>query len=72
MQVTLSQELYPNQLASWCQSMGNTWSDPVRHLCTDSREAGPQTVFCAIRGAKTDGHQYIQRAYIMNYFQSCL
>ena len=63
MQVTLSQELYPNQLASWCQSMGNTWSDPVRHLCTDSREAGPQTVFCAIRGAKTDGHQYIQRAY---------
>ena len=31
-------------------------------LCTDSREADDKTVFVALRGERTDGHQYIPAA----------
>ena len=32
------------------------------YLCTDSREADENTVFVAMKGERTDGHDYIQRA----------
>ena len=32
-------------------------------LCTDSREADESTVFCALRGERTDGHKYIQNVF---------
>ncbi|MBR7098938.1 MAG: UDP-N-acetylmuramoyl-tripeptide--D-alanyl-D-alanine ligase [Clostridia bacterium] len=35
---------------------------PVGGICTDSREADQDTVFCALRGARTDGHEYIENA----------
>ncbi len=34
----------------------------VRSVCTDSREAEPGVLFCAIKGEKTDGHDYIPDA----------
>lgn len=35
---------------------------PIGGICTDSREADRDTVFCALRGAQTDGHEYIETA----------
>ena len=38
-------------------------TDPViTHICTDSREADESTLFCAIRGERVDGHDYIQKS----------
>jgi len=34
----------------------------VTSVCTDSREVAPGTLFCAIRGERTDGHKYIPQA----------
>ena len=28
----------------------------ITHICTDSREADVNTLFCAIRGERVDGH----------------
>ena len=37
--------------------------DPViTHICTDSREADESTLFCAIRGERVDGHDYIRKS----------
>ena len=37
--------------------------DPViTHICTDSREADAHTLFCAIRGERVDGHDYVAKA----------
>lgn len=35
----------------------------VDSVCTDSREAEQGTLFCAIRGERVDGHDYIKSAY---------
>ena len=38
-------------------------TDPtITHICTDSREADEHTLFCAIRGERVDGHDYMQKA----------
>ena len=34
----------------------------VTHICTDSREADEGTLFCAIRGERVDGHNYLAKA----------
>ena len=34
----------------------------VTHICTDSREADGNTLFCAIRGERVDGHTYVSKA----------
>ena len=34
----------------------------ITHICTDSREADEHTLFCAIRGERVDGHDYIPKA----------
>ena len=34
----------------------------VTHICTDSREADGGTLFCAIRGERVDGHNYMAKA----------
>lgn len=37
--------------------------DPlITHICTDSREADAHTLFCAIRGERVDGHDYVAKA----------
>ena len=37
--------------------------DPlITHICTDSREADAHTLFCAIRGERVDGHDYMAKA----------
>ena len=37
--------------------------DPlITHICTDSREADAHTLFCAIRGERVDGHDYMVKA----------
>ncbi len=33
------------------------------YICTDSREAGRDTLFIALRGQRVDGHSYISAAY---------
>ncbi len=34
----------------------------IRYICTDSREADAETLFCAIIGERVDGHNYIAAA----------
>jgi len=34
----------------------------ITSVCTDSREVASGTLFCAIRGERTDGHKYIPQA----------
>lgn len=34
----------------------------IRYICTDSREADAETLFCAIIGERVDGHHYISAA----------
>ena len=34
----------------------------ITHICTDSREADVNTLFCAIRGERVDGHNYMTKA----------
>ncbi len=34
----------------------------IREICTDSREAGPGSLFVAIRGERFDGHTFIEKA----------
>ena len=34
----------------------------VTSVCTDSREADGDTLFCAMRGERVDGHDYMQKA----------
>lgn len=34
----------------------------ITHICTDSREADGNTLFCAIRGERVDGHDYMAKA----------
>lgn len=34
----------------------------ITHICTDSREADGETLFCAIRGERVDGHHYMAKA----------
>ena len=35
----------------------------ITGICTDSRETEPGSLFAAIRGEKTDGHEYIEKAF---------
>ena len=38
---------------------GSGSNGTVTNVCTDSREVGQGSLFCAIRGERTDGHMYI-------------
>ncbi|MBE6560532.1 MAG: UDP-N-acetylmuramoyl-tripeptide--D-alanyl-D-alanine ligase [Ruminococcaceae bacterium] len=41
---------------------GGTPDARVTSVCTDSRETSAGSLFCAIRGERTDGHMYISQA----------
>ena len=43
-------------------SLGVPEQVEVTHICTDSREADGNTLFCAIRGERVDGHSYVSKA----------
>ena len=52
-----------DMLASLCGGVlrdGRGAETQVRAICTDSREADEDTVFCALRGDRVDGHDYIK------------
>ena len=38
-------------------------AQPLRRFVIDSREVGPNDVFVAFRGEKTDGHLYVAEAF---------
>lgn len=41
---------------------GTTMDIRLTHVCTDSREADAHTLFCALRGERVDGHDYMGKA----------
>ena len=41
---------------------GSTPPPTILHICTDSREVDGDTLFCAMRGERVDGHDYIPTA----------
>ncbi len=56
----------PEAIASMCggtlHRRGETASRPIAHICTDSREADADTLLCAIRGERVDGHRFLPAA----------
>lgn len=66
MKITLYTPLDAGTLAAMAggKLMLNGVSVPpaVTHICTDSREADGDTLFCAIRGERVDGHDYMVKA----------
>lgn len=65
MKITLATPLTVSDLALMAGGcLTKTWdTDPIiTHICTDSREADETTLFCAIRGERVDGHDYMSKA----------
>lgn len=38
-------------------------ADPIRHVCTDTRQMKPDSVFFALRGETFDGHDHVGEAF---------
>jgi len=54
------------ELSSACGGLivpANNGDLTVNSVCTDSREAGEGVLFCAMRGERVDGHDYIGKAF---------
>lgn len=51
-----------DRLLSLCASDHKKLPDVIPSICTDSRKVVPGSVFVAIRGRKTDGHNYLESA----------
>ena len=66
MKITLQTPLDLNTLASMAGGelilRGVSEQVGVTHICTDSREADEGPLFCAIRGERVDGHNYMAKA----------
>lgn len=66
MKVTVSIPRDPAGLAAMCGGRlfvrGHALPFPITRICTDSREADGETLFCAMRGERVDGHDYIPTA----------
>ena len=66
MKVTLHISRDATTVATMCGGAlylrGNVPSPSILHICTDSREVDGDTLFCAMRGERVDGHDYISTA----------
>ena len=65
MKITLAYPLTASKLASMVGGSLTTVGDAdptVTHICTDSREADGDTLFCAMRGERVDGHDFMAKA----------
>ena len=66
MKITLQASLTPPTLAAMAGGRtilnGVSGDAAITHICTDSREADEHTLFCAIRGERVDGHDYVAKA----------
>ncbi len=66
MKIALTSPLTPHALADMAGGelmiCGVSEKVSVTHICTDSREADVNTLFCAIRGERVDGHDYMAKA----------
>ncbi len=66
MKITLHTPYTPEELASMCGGTlyrrGAPTALPLLSICTDSREAGGDTLLCAIRGERVDGHDFLPAA----------
>ena len=54
-------QVFPEQAAAWCRGQWHPAppSQPVGGLCVDSRAAGPGCLFFALKGERTDGHDFL-------------
>ena len=55
----LSLDDYARVLKPWTVSGSGDFSIGVKAVANDSRRVVPGTLFCAIRGSRTDGHQFL-------------
>ena len=66
MKVTMSVSRTAAELSAMCGGhlyvRGELSAPTVLHICTDSREVDGDTLFCAMRGERVDGHTYIPTA----------
>ena len=51
-----------DRLLSLCQGKGKTLPCEISAVCTDSRKVVPGSVFVALKGRTTDGHNYLKAA----------
>ncbi len=63
MKITMNISRTPEVLAVMCGGTlyrrGDAPSPAVTGICTDSREVDAETLFCAIRGERVDGHAFL-------------
>ncbi len=63
MKITMSIPRTAAELSEMCggtlYTADTVMPSPLLHICTDSREADGDTLFCAMRGERVDGHDYI-------------
>ena len=65
MKITLATPLTTTALTSMAGgrlTLTGQFDPLITHICTDSREADAHTLFCAIRGERVDGHDYMAKA----------
>jgi UDP-N-acetylmuramoyl-tripeptide--D-alanyl-D-alanine ligase len=43
--------------------LASPWAAPIHRVVIDSRQAGPDTLFVALRGEQTDGHRFVGDAF---------
>lgn len=49
----------PEELAA--QVLHGATEGPICHITCDSREAGPESIFVAVKGSKADGHDFVRQ-----------
>ena len=62
MPVLLPFSAYAEVLRSLAVSVSGDLTVPVAGIANDSRKVKPGTLFCAIRGARSDGHDFLESA----------
>ena len=50
---------YARVLKPWTAAGSGDFAVGVKAVANDSRRVGPGTLFCAIRGVRIDGHQFL-------------
>jgi len=62
MTATFTCEQIISALQPYGEIVGKPVADGSFNICTDSRQAGPQSVYLALKGERFDGHTFVKAA----------
>lgn len=63
-------KVFPDQVAAWCRGQWHPQvpTEPVSHVCVDSRAAQPGSLFVALKGERADGHDFLSAVAAANAY----